>query len=486
MDVQSAQWLTAQTLSDYPPQSHAMPPLPLLFTSTPCALCPSPAAVHCAADGAHLCVKCDQAVHVANALVMKHPRALLCCSCHQPTDVQFLGFPTALTLPLVFCHGCRSSGFAAAGLLTHATVGSAAADVSLSHVASARLLDVCHAGLYSAGLVDGGRGWSVAARDSYAYGNQLGPGMHRIDSNCSGDSGGPDGASPASGVTTECCEPVGVTRGNSYEQLSQLQQTTVLHQPAMLLASQQHQNRPHPQHQPAIQSEPLKQEGATILQLFPQIREVAGLRGNGRSEATRVADAAQEPSLKRRRAENGSDCCVTRGEVAEAANVNIRSAATTGGDTDVAPLRVDRKRSFPELQHQQPPQPRQLLPAPTSDGPALGQTAAARLKRVLLSWCTRLHLPSSSAQALAFHMLQRILRKLRPTDVAADALRVVLATCLWVAIKAQESQDAVPRASQLAAVARITADSLVGMEIQVLKLLDWRPLEGFHVDGGEE
>ncbi|CAI5470255.1 unnamed protein product [Closterium sp. Yama58-4] len=83
-------------------------------------------------------------------------------------------------------------------------------------------------------------------------------------------------------------------------------------------------------------------------------------------------------------------------------------------------------------------------------------------------------------------MLQRILRKLRPTDVAADALRVVLATCLWVAIKGQESQDAVPRASQLAAVARITADSLVGMEIQVLKLLDWRPLEGFHVDGGEE
>ncbi|CAI7745339.1 unnamed protein product [Closterium sp. NIES-54] len=470
-----------------------MPPLRLLFTSTTCALCPSPAAVHCAADGAHLCVACDQAVHVANALVMKHLRALLCCSCNQPTHVQFLGFPTALTLPLVLCHGCRSTGFAVAGPQTHVTVGSAAADVSLSHVAGARFLDICHAGFCPAELVGDGRGWSVVARDSHEINSQLSLGMHRIESHCSGDSGGPDGASPASGVTTECCEPLGVASGNSHdmqsmfrEQLSQLQRSTILHQPVIHFTSQKHQSRPHPQHQPETQSEPLQQEGATVLQLFPQIPEVAGLRGNGTSEEPRVADAAQEPSLKRRRTDNGSECCVTRGEAAEAANGNVHGAATTGADTNATSLRGDRKRSLPELQQQQPSQPRQLQPAPTSDGPALGQTAAARLKRVLHSWCTRLHLASSSAEALAFHMLQRILRKLRPTDVAADALRVVLATCLWVAIKGQESQDAVPRASQLAAVARITADSLVGMEIQVLKLLEWRPLEGFHVDGGVE
>ncbi|GJP46894.1 hypothetical protein CLOM_g6144 [Closterium sp. NIES-68] len=475
-----------------------MPPLPLLHSRVSCALCPSPAAVHCAADGAHLCVACDQAVHVANALVMKHARALLCCSCHQPTHVQLLGFPSAPILPPVSCHGCRASGFPAAALLTHATAGSVAADVSLAHVASAPFLGVQHAGFYPAQLVDDGRGWSAAGDHSHRYGDsQPGPSMQRIESHYSGDSG-PDGASPASGVTTVCCEPaVGVASGNtgnSYdlqsvfrEQLSQMQQAAIFQPPVFVFASQQHHDRPNPQHQPAIPSDPSKQEGtATILHLFPQIPEDVGLRKNGAAEALRVAGEAGKPSVKRRRTESGSDgseCCVPRGDVADVANVNVNGEAIIGDNCIGKPSGTDRKRTLFESHQQQPPTTRQLQPSSTSDGPALGQTAAARLKRVLQSWCTRLHLATSSAQALAFHMLQRILRKLRPTDVAADALRVVLATCLWVAIKAQESQGAVPRASQIAAVARVTADALVGMEIEVLKLLDWRPLEGFHVDG---
>ncbi|CAI5467160.1 unnamed protein product [Closterium sp. Yama58-4] len=109
----------------------------------------------------------------------------------------------------------------------------------------------------------------------------------------------------------------------------------------------------------------------------------------------------------------------------------------------------------------------------------LGQLAAARLKRVLSSWYARLALRGPHVSDLAFHIFQKVLRKLQPGRVAADSLRVTLAACMWTAAKLDDNQKTLPRASDVAAVARVPAQRLQAAELEVMKLVDWRPLEGF-------
>ncbi|CAI5458775.1 unnamed protein product [Closterium sp. Yama58-4] len=109
----------------------------------------------------------------------------------------------------------------------------------------------------------------------------------------------------------------------------------------------------------------------------------------------------------------------------------------------------------------------------------LGQLAAARLKRVLSSWYARLALRGPHVSDLAFHIFQKVLRKLQPGRVAADSLRVTLAACMWTAAKLDDNQKTLPRASDVAAVARVSAQRLQAAELEVMKLVDWRPLEGF-------
>ncbi|CAI5965810.1 unnamed protein product [Closterium sp. NIES-64] len=110
----------------------------------------------------------------------------------------------------------------------------------------------------------------------------------------------------------------------------------------------------------------------------------------------------------------------------------------------------------------------------------LGQLAAARLKRVLSSWYARLALRGPHVSDLAFHIFQKVLRKLQPGRVAADSLRVTLAACMWTAAKLDDNQKTLPRASDVAAVARVPAKRLQAAELEVMKLVDWRPLEGVH------
>lgn len=110
----------------------------------------------------------------------------------------------------------------------------------------------------------------------------------------------------------------------------------------------------------------------------------------------------------------------------------------------------------------------------------LSEQAAARLKRVLSSWQLELGLSEDGGIELAMKFLQRALKRLQPKMrmLGADTLRITLATCLWLSLKLGTEQAGVPKASQVAEVTGVSASRLRSMEIQLLGLLDWRPLEG--------
>jgi len=70
----------------------------------PCDYCgEAPAALHCRADAARLCVACDRHVHAANALSRKHVRAPLCAGCAARPAAARVGAEAAAFL----CADCR-------------------------------------------------------------------------------------------------------------------------------------------------------------------------------------------------------------------------------------------------------------------------------------------------------------------------------------------------------------------------------------------
>lgn len=109
----------------------------------------------------------------------------------------------------------------------------------------------------------------------------------------------------------------------------------------------------------------------------------------------------------------------------------------------------------------------------------LGKQAAARLQRVLSSWYSDLSLTGLETKALAYFVFHRVLKKLHPGRVAADSLRVTLAACLWTAAKLDDKQCNVPKSHEVEAVTGVAASKLVLAEMQLLKILNWRPLEGW-------
>lgn len=72
------------------------------FLFLPCEYCHSKAAVlFCRADSAKLCLLCDQQVHSANALSLKHIRSQICDNCRaEPASIQ------CLTDNLALCQNC--------------------------------------------------------------------------------------------------------------------------------------------------------------------------------------------------------------------------------------------------------------------------------------------------------------------------------------------------------------------------------------------
>ncbi|KAK9924591.1 hypothetical protein M0R45_032954 [Rubus argutus] len=66
-----------------------------------CELCSTRASLYCLADDAYLCRNCDQSVHGANCLALRHVRCLLCKTCQNPTERYVLGISVEVTLPTI-------------------------------------------------------------------------------------------------------------------------------------------------------------------------------------------------------------------------------------------------------------------------------------------------------------------------------------------------------------------------------------------------
>ncbi|PIN12538.1 hypothetical protein CDL12_14854 [Handroanthus impetiginosus] len=69
-----------------------------------CELCKKVARMFCDSDQASLCWDCDSRVHMANFLVAKHVRTLLCHSCQSPTP--WTGSGPKLSPTVSVCEAC--------------------------------------------------------------------------------------------------------------------------------------------------------------------------------------------------------------------------------------------------------------------------------------------------------------------------------------------------------------------------------------------
>lgn len=107
----------------------------------------------------------------------------------------------------------------------------------------------------------------------------------------------------------------------------------------------------------------------------------------------------------------------------------------------------------------------------------LGRPASSRLRRVLKSWSERLGGINMATQNLAYELFQRSLIKMKRGEVVANVLRVSLAACLWLATKLVELRAQVPGAKEVAEITMVESKDLKNAEFSVLKLLDWQPLK---------
>ncbi|KAL6136860.1 hypothetical protein ACLB2K_062155 [Fragaria x ananassa] len=57
--------------------------------------------LYCPADDAYLCRKCDQSVHGANCLALRHVRCLLCKICQNLTERYVIGISAEVRLPTI-------------------------------------------------------------------------------------------------------------------------------------------------------------------------------------------------------------------------------------------------------------------------------------------------------------------------------------------------------------------------------------------------
>ncbi|CAI8592739.1 unnamed protein product [Vicia faba] len=64
-----------------------------------CELCGLQASLYCQADDAYLCRKCDEKVHEANFLALRHIRCFLCNTCQNLTRRYLVGASLEMILP---------------------------------------------------------------------------------------------------------------------------------------------------------------------------------------------------------------------------------------------------------------------------------------------------------------------------------------------------------------------------------------------------
>lgn len=104
------------------------------------------------------------------------------------------------------------------------------------------------------------------------------------------------------------------------------------------------------------------------------------------------------------------------------------------------------------------------------------------------TWIAALSLEGAHLLELALHIYQRVcrLRKQKhgdsgsgdhPAGARNDDPSLNLACCLWIASKLEERQVNVPAAAEVAAAARIETKALATREMELMALMEWRPLK---------
>ncbi|CAI7788042.1 unnamed protein product [Closterium sp. NIES-53] len=415
-----------------------------------CELCTQPAALRCDADSAFLCATCDAAVHSANFIVLRHSRHLLCALCSSPTSWEApspFHQPAAAAQTQVLCDSCLAVG-AVSGITGNAVFHTPCA-MSASMAASFLPLHTYAAALSSSAFVP-------SPPSNVAPESQIPAKRHKAN--------------------TE--DLLAFSQYPPHAKLSQMpsqQQQQQQHLPSLLLAgttlSQNSLGTANQgQHHCPLSSSSSSSSPPETLQLFPTATpsEVATESGVVTPSLTNGTLSQQQPALTQARV------------VADAAGVVPDLNESLCNENQTVPDASTGKRQRQEEQvagHAQ-----NVLGGSCANRQGrnvLGQLAAARLKRVLSSWYARLALRGPHVSDLAFHIFQKVLRKLQPGRVAADSLRVTLAACMWTAAKLDDNQKTLPRASDVAGVARVPAKRLQAAELEVMKLVDWRPLEGF-------
>ncbi|CAI5468115.1 unnamed protein product [Closterium sp. Yama58-4] len=442
-------------------------PVPSHVRAT-CALCARTAAVRCAADRADLCVDCDAAVHSANLIFRRHARFVLCARCAAPTNCLWpppAGGANNALPPRAVCGAClplppdetlpkRQKFDASAALLPPGLAGSSGLNNLLFHP------------------------FSVQQQQQQKQPEKQPP-LLTVPSSFTG---GPRSLTAVTRSQIEAAFPLLNALSRSNDDISAVTDQVPLPNSAScssLTGDVPPRSPPTPR----------------TLQLFPESAESATAR-----QAHQFAQCGEKTSPPDT-CDNGFSRQPQAAAVAECATADAQSplgllADVAGADVaaDGGPAEAAEWKQLPELALRLPgpPTPTAEAHAPAgaveqADGyfhlsprSNLRHQAADRLRRILCSWCAKLALRGRRVVDLALHVLQRALRDLPLGSVDSNALRVLLAACLWTAAKLDGGrQKDVPNAAAMSAVSLVEVGVLQAAELQLMKMMNWKPLEGF-------
>ncbi|GJP36767.1 hypothetical protein CLOM_g21240 [Closterium sp. NIES-68] len=461
------------------PQDHQHPVTALRASPShrSCELCSQPAALRCDADSAFLCASCDAAVHSANFIVLRHARHLLCALCSAPTSWEApapFHHLAGASPSQVVCDSCLAVG-AVSGIAANAALHTPSS-MSANMAASLFPLHAYAAALSSSAFAPSPASNVAAPLQAPAKRHKAAEGYPK--SLFAGMAGAGDCLPFAQYPLHAKLSQIHVQQ--QQQQLpSLLLAGTTLSQNSLLTANQGLPTCPLS----SSSSSSSSSSPPETLQLFPTAIPTEGV-----TESVTVT-----PSLTDRPASRQQLVLAESPEVADVAGVVPDLNESLCNENQTVPgslpsLKPGSSRASTGKRHYRDEQvvvadeARTVLQESGASGQGrnvLGQLAAARLKRVLSSWYSRLALRGPHVSDLAFHIFQKVLRKLQPGRVAADSLRVTLAACMWTAAKLDDNQKTLPKASDVAAVARVPAQRLQAAELDVMKLVGWRPLEGF-------
>lgn len=408
-------------------------PKAAVSTGARCALCSSGAHVCCHADEALLCCACDQMVHTANFLVSRHVRVLLCAACGGATRFHMWGPGLLSQRPL--CETCQGRAGGAAR-----RSNAAAGQLTAAGVATARWPpSECPKWAVGELSVDGYGGEKASHSEVASRSEVEDGGASDEEGEASSTRPVPQGLEESvSPAAASAAPPQGAGRKRPFREVQQtcsrkkFQGGGVPHSPVESIIT-------------ALVLKGVSPVGDIRPHRGPRLHTAAQCEGRAAPSSDDESDV---------RSSNSSGCA--------------RSSIHAGG----SPRSTDRNGGGGGG-------------GSKCDNGGLAPGAAAtrlRIFRVLARWHLRLAIGAREVVLLAFLLFRRAYQGSRLQRLSAEKLRGTLAACLWVASKLGVMQAAVPTAASIAAVARIPADQLLTAELQLLSLLEWRPLEGLVLD----